>query len=349
MSNLKVWSSQALEKVLWIFRFMKYRACGFLILLSIGLGACKKIDVSPLGASEGSPQVLLENRSLSESDAIEGGRETDEVGEPEVLGGVAATGAGYQLGDSWDRKPSPAFHTNHQTVVRGTVSTERGLISSNFIFMEKLSESEGLFIATVHALPKCEEDGVVLYSKEKKLHGYCSGVYAIVPETDAVLVSIEFFESKDLSALIPVEFAESYAGGERVRFFGIEQDLYIPGYYPLVSDSHFDCLLLASTERRIVDPDTIHPVSAEALWSLPITCDIQHGDSGGMVVNRSNQLVGVLWTGAYPKLSRWSSQELLNLMNANDLAQMELIWSQLNYIVPAQRILKARQQLKLDQ
>lgn len=310
----------------------------FICLVALTNIGCKRTE-GFYGAETPQPQILQDSRSLSENESRppqeENSNEVDQVDESHQESAEVPSPANpYQLGDEWNRTPTPAFHENHWTVLRGTVSTESGLISSNFIFVKRLNELEGLFVTTRHSLPRCNEEGVVFYTKEKKLHGFCSGIFEVVPETDSVIVSIEFFEPKDLEILIPVKFAARAAGGERVRFFGIESDQYIPGYYPLVSDSSPDCLLLSSEERRISDPDSAHPVEGE-LWSVPISCDIQHGDSGGMIVNRSNELVGIVWTGAFPKSSARTSKELMSLVDVRD---SEILWSDFNYAVPAYRI-----------
>ena len=248
------------------------------------------------------------------------------------------TGENYQLGDKWSRNLTKAFHENHKTVIRGTVATDEGLVSSNFTVLDFVSEDEALFLAAVHALPECAEEAVVLRTKDRVMYGYCSGVYSVVPETDAVIFSLKFFDVNLKEELQPVEFATSVQQGDRLKFYTMGQDRLIPGYFPLYSDADIDCLLISGSEKQIADPDPVNPIPDSVFWSMAVSCDVIHGDSGGIIVNRENQLVGMIWTGAFPKDPGLTTEVLLRLTRENSEEADAVVWSGLNYAVPGYRI-----------
>lgn len=256
------------------------------------------------------------------------------------------TGENYQLGDKWSRNLTKAFHENHRTVIRGTVATDDGLVSSNFTVLDFISDEEALFLAAVHALPECAEEAVVLRTKDRVMYGYCSGVYSVVPETDAVIFSLKFFDVNLKEELQPVSFATSVQQGDRLKFYTMGQDRLIPGYYPLYSDADIDCLLVSGSEKQIADPDPINPIPDSVFWSMAISCDVIHGDSGGIVVNRENQLVGMVWTGAFPKDPKLTTEVLLHLARENSPETDEVVWSGLNYAVPGYRIFQHLQMIQ---
>lgn len=244
-----------------------------------------------------------------------------------------------QLGDHWDRQLTQVFHENHRSIFRGTVATEAGLVSSNFSVLKILSDDEVLMLGAVHAFQNCSEEGIVLKSKERDVFGYCLDVYSIVPETDAVIFKMKFFESDIVKNLIPIVFAKSTRKGERLKFYTMGQDSLIPGYYPLYADLSKDCLLLSSAEKQIADPDTLNPIAGARFWSFSVSCDVIHGDSGGIVVNRANEFVGMLWTGAFPKNMSWTSQNIVQLSRSTmDESEKPEIWTEFNYVIPAIRI-----------
>lgn len=283
----------------------------------------------------GATQPILENDSF-----VTRNNTLDVEDEPYL------TGENYQLGDKWSRNLTKAFHENHKTVIRGTVATDDGLVSSNFTVLDFVSDEEALFLAAVHALPECSEEAVVLRTKDRVMYGYCSGIYAVVPETDAVIFSLKFFDVNLKEELQPVSFATSVQQGDRLKFYTMGQDRLIPGYFPLYSDADIDCLLVSGSEKQIADPDPVNPIPDSVFWSLAVSCDVIHGDSGGIVVNRENQLVGMVWTGAFPKDPKLTTEVLLNLARENSPETDEIIWSGLNYAVPGYRIFQHLQMIQ---
>ncbi len=256
----------------------------------------------------------------------------------------------YQLGNDWDRGLAQVSHPYHNTVFRAVVGSPDGKISSNFILLEKISNTEAYFIGTVHSLPNsCLDEGISFRSKDRDLLAECTSTYSIVPETDIVIFSVNFYEEKDLEPLSPVVITnERVLFGDRLRFFGIDFDDLIPGYYPLITDSHKDCRLISRKEEKIADPDKLNTVRDDTFWSYAVTCDVKHGDSGGMFVNREGELVGILWTGAFPKKEIYSSEVLLNYINEGDESVNKNLWKDFNYITPAYRVRDHLERLKKE-
>ncbi len=96
-----------------------------------------------------------------------------------------------------------------------------------------------------------------------------------------------------------------------------------------------DCRVLSQTGdvRKLYDPDTINPLKYSA-WSFAMACDISHGASGSLIMNRNTgEILGVNWTGTWTKPGgqHITSQEIADISRNNTPE----VWSRLNYAVPA--------------
>ena len=99
-----------------------------------------------------------------------------------------------------------------------------------------------------------------------------------------------------------------------------------------------DCQILSKTgdARFLFDPDDINPLGYAA-WSMAHGCDISHGSSGSMLMDRNTgNIIGLVWTGVWTKDGEKpiSSEEIYRISKSND----EQIWNRLNYAVPAFKI-----------
>jgi hypothetical protein len=106
----------------------------------------------------------------------------------------------------------------------------------------------------------------------------------------------------------------------------------------MVASADADCLVFSADGdyRYISDPDTINPGPYKT-WSFANGCDASHGDSGSAFVERStSEVVGIIWTGAFPKDAATQDSRVLAewLREGKD----DLIWKQLSYGVPAEKI-----------
>lgn len=98
-----------------------------------------------------------------------------------------------------------------------------------------------------------------------------------------------------------------------------------------------DCKVFSATNdyRYIADPDNINPGDYK-VWSFANGCDISHGDSGSAMVDRkTGNVVGVIWTGAFPKTPESQNSKMLaQMLKTNSGA----IWTSLSYGVPSKVI-----------
>ena len=103
----------------------------------------------------------------------------------------------------------------------------------------------------------------------------------------------------------------------------------------LMINEDSDCKIISTTSLLIDDPDNWNKAMYKA-WSMPVACDISHGDSGSAVISRTqDKVLGIIWTGGMPKKPevRISSfiDSLIGLDN-ND------VWTQLEYMIPMSKI-----------
>lgn len=131
-------------------------------------------------------------------------------------------------------------------------------------------------------------------------------------------------------------FNESFTAGEELVTVG-----YGSAGNPsqtLVGNWDYDCKIFSQSGdmRFMNDPDAINP-GQYTVWSIATGCDVSHGDSGSAMVNRQTGAVkGIIWTGKFPKIENIQSSNYLDqLLKTNS----EEVWTELNYMVPAQQIL----------
>jgi hypothetical protein len=106
----------------------------------------------------------------------------------------------------------------------------------------------------------------------------------------------------------------------------------------MVAGADSDCRVFSSTGdyRFMGDPDRINPGPYKT-WSFAHGCDASHGDSGSAIVDRSSsEVLGIIWTGAFPKKSETQDSRILEewIRENNEV----MIWSQLSYGVPADKM-----------
>lgn len=79
------------------------------------------------------------------------------------------------------------------------------------------------------------------------------------------------------------------------------------------------------------------------VWSFPIGCDIAPGDSGSPVVDEKTGLFsGIIWAGAEVRDIKAYDDKYLSSVLSGDVSLEEtdsFVWTQLNYAVPAHKIL----------
>ncbi|MCT4642715.1 MAG: serine protease [Bacteriovoracaceae bacterium] len=92
----------------------------------------------------------------------------------------------------------------------------------------------------------------------------------------------------------------------------------------MVEEDSFECQVFSKEIKFVKDPDTFNPIDYK-VYSFLHGCDVSHGDSGSPILDRyTYEVVGLLWTGKYPKNDEISSEGFENL-------SIEFLWKELNY------------------
>jgi hypothetical protein len=105
----------------------------------------------------------------------------------------------------------------------------------------------------------------------------------------------------------------------------------------MVGNWDADCRIFSrpGDVRFMADPDSLNPADYMA-WSIAVGCDASHGDSGSSMVDRATgRVVGIIWTGKFPKAEPTHHSDHLAQMLASDSPE---IWQELNFVVPAKSI-----------
>ena len=98
---------------------------------------------------------------------------------------------------------------------------------------------------------------------------------------------------------------------------------------------YFTMELLPGAQTILEASQALNPADYKA-WSFAVGCDASHGDSGSAMVDReSGKVVGIIWTGKFPKVENVQHSDYLNKMLASNSAE---IWQELNYAVPSMKI-----------
>lgn len=170
--------------------------------------------------------------------------------------------------------------------------------------------------------------------KGKPLEGVIKRVPLIIKSLDFALLEISFDNLKTFTrAPIPLKLSskKTYYSQELISLgYGINNNEY--GSL-MIEDNSFDCQVLSNDNRLINDPDTMNPLKYK-VHSFLHGCDASHGDSGSPIIDRNtNEVVGLLWSGKYPKSKKVSKRGFERLPE-------DFLWNELNYASPAFMIQK---------
>lgn len=102
-----------------------------------------------------------------------------------------------------------------------------------------------------------------------------------------------------------------------------------------------ECKVFSGNQEflQIKDPDTIEPTKTN-VWSFAHACDISHGDSGSMMLDRkTGDVLGIVWTGKFPVDPKFNSPDHLQTLLGMNMHLSET-WTELNYAVPAPKIVQ---------
>lgn len=237
----------------------------------------------------------------------------------------------YQIGDQWDKDCLLSQQLFKSTIFYGgsTFDSKYGQFTYLGMFSGKY-----IFITAKHVLSsKVDEcdNAVVLFDENNKTLLECE---AFIYSFDKSDISLLAFRPKNnqLVDLNPVQISTTLPKpSTQVYLKSRDTDA---GH--ILIDKSKDCQILDSNPQERLDIDSSADyVDAQKIesWSLPVGCDARHGDSGAPLFSSNNELIGILWTGKYPK-THLPSQQIRELLASED----PKVWTEFNYIVPMDRV-----------
>lgn len=130
------------------------------------------------------------------------------------------------------------------------------------------------------------------------------------------------------------------------------QSLAMFSYGQHLNDHGPDLDLAYSTDRHCrsfsdaVDHTLIvgEEIGDRGVWSFALGCDISVGDSGSALIDKASGLfAGVIWAGAQIKGDKVKNDSRLSQILESEIEDKDLIWSEMNYGVPASKVVEVIQ------
>jgi len=160
------------------------------------------------------------------------------------------------------------------------------------------------------------------------LKGKIKQVPLIIKSLDLSLLEISFDNLKDFNRAPRALSFSNHTPTYYQELISIGYGVYNNEYGSLkIEEDSFECRVFSDELRLLNDPDTLNPIPYK-VTSFLHGCDVSHGDSGSPILDRySHEVVGLLWTGKYPKDDQVSQAGFESL-------PQEFLWKQLNYASP---------------
>jgi len=250
----------------------------------------------------------------------------------------------YQIGENWDRE----LVTNKGDYAGQVFQLYRsgmGAVGTGFYLGEFSGKHIVMTAAHVYKdLVSCEDEiSFIAKSEDFDFYFYCSGWSFQLKDNDVLFFEIDSRDEGAFDVLKAINFSNGeLVKNDPLRLVTINRD--IPDFsFSWYIDQSVDCILMDENSKVIVDPDSVVLVDGEdkiSSWSLPVGCDGMQGDSGAPVFDENFGLVGLLWTGKHPKTNQVES--------IVDLAE-DVVWSELNYIVPISKVADELSEIAAEQ
>ena len=239
----------------------------------------------------------------------------------------------FKIGENFDRVPIERPAIERRQVFQ-MYRTGMGPVGTG-IYLGKIGDRHLAMTAghVYHDMADCTEEVNFLLSLENEMHYFtCSGWSLNLSENDVFI--FEFKGDVDPSILFQkVPFSrQPVTKHQPLKLLAIDRH-HQDFVFQWSIDTSEDCQVLDANAQRLKDPDKGSP-SNTISWSIPIGCDAHDGDSGAPVYNGNDELVGIVWTGQYPK-EEFSAP--LNQLSADE------IWKKSNFMIPVTKIFEELQ------
>lgn len=243
----------------------------------------------------------------------------------------------YQVGEFWSKKHIASASKRVQ-VLKEAVG-EVGARATLFYIGEY--GDKHFAITNYHVCPaeksnRCLDQRVSFFyfknKRGKSLEGKIIDVPLTVKNLDLSLVEISFKNIDQFDKYpTPLKISSSrpYLNQKLISIgYGSYNNEY--GVLMIEEDS-FECQVFSRQNRLLKDPDTYNPIDYK-VRSFLHGCDVSHGDSGSPIIDRDSlEVVGLLWSGKYPKHDSVSQADF-------DKLPIEFLWGELNYASPGHLI-----------
>lgn len=245
----------------------------------------------------------------------------------------------YQVGESWSKK-----HINKASKASQTLKESVGEIGARAtLFYIGQINNKYWAITNNHVCPnsvknfitvnQCKKQWIQFhYYKNKRgqsLTGSIKTVPLVIKSLDLSLLEISFdnlHTFKRAPKALKLSDEKPYLGQELISIgYGMHNNEY--GSL-MIEDKSFECQVFSNDIHLTADPDSQNPVNYK-VHSFLHGCDVSHGDSGSPILDRhSKEVIGLLWSGKFPKDSSISQSGFESL-------PLDFLWKQLNYAAPS--------------
>ncbi len=246
----------------------------------------------------------------------------------------------YKIGDEWGKLIVTAEQLTKESGAFKRAAMATAKVTGGTAFFLGRFNAHQVAVTNYHVMKKasdCEGRFVIFRSLGLKLT--CEKFLGAWPEIDLALFTLKS-ESNEQDLILEdvarnFAFKEDIYPGQRLLTMGYG----IAGnrWGDLVAVQDADCRVFSAKNdfRLMADPDEINPEAYKA-WSFSNGCDVSHGDSGSAMIDRdTGQVVGIIWTGKFPKNPKVQSSKYLETLLKEGGRE---IWTELSYAVPARAI-----------
>lgn len=236
----------------------------------------------------------------------------------------------YQTGKTWNRELRfdlssfrfQVFNLNRNLMGDVGVGVYLGQVSGKHIAMTVAHIFDDL--------SSCENEISFLIRSQNKNYYYpCAGWNFRMNENDILFFEIST-NFANIDFLKPIEISnQDLILNQQLKLISFDRTGF-NNDVELSVDFSNECVLLSNQKKFIFDPDLADNRRLSS-WSMAMGCDAIHGDSGAPIFDSESKLLGLLWTGKFPKNS--SSQSLIPTNETQ-------LWQDYNYFVPVTEIKK---------
>lgn len=245
----------------------------------------------------------------------------------------------YQVGEFWSKQ-----HINKASKITMNLKESVGEVGARatLFYIGKINNKHWA-ITNNHVCPNVVKNSLIVnrcdnqwiqfyYYKNKRgqsLTGIIKKVPLIIKSLDLSLLEISFDNLESFKRAPNALKLSSRKPYQHQELISIGHGMHNNEYGSLmIEENTFECKVFSDDIYLTADPDTLNPLNYK-VHSFLHGCDVSHGDSGSPILDRNSQeVVGLLWSGKYPK-DRSISQ------SGFEKLPLDFLWKELNYAAPS--------------